>query len=101
VAPVLALLLLGAFAWRFFVGKATAPGRDRVTTDVAQSAPSVGPELEAAPAPSTRTAPAVSAPPSASSMVPAARATGGSSEKRRPPPKPTDVRYKDWLKDPF
>ena len=100
VAPVLALLLLGAFAWRFFVGKATAPGRPRVTTDVAQS-PNVGPELEAAPAASTRTAPAVSAPPSASSMVPAARAAGASSEKRRSPPKPTDVRYKDWLKDPF
>jgi len=41
----------------------------------------------------------VPAPPSASLTAPVAP-TAAAPEKRRPP-KPTDVRYKDWLKDPF
>ncbi len=56
--------------------------------------------------PSSSRAPPVALRPSASAATasPAATATPATpavpSEKRRPP-KPTDVRYKDWLKDPF
>lgn len=68
-----------------------SPAR-RVTSESVASLPPVAPSAE--PVPSASPAPA------APSAVTPARPQRVGAE-RRPAPKPTEVRYKDWLKDPF
>jgi len=95
------LLLAGLLALRFDVRpNAAAPTKAVASTAAVPGAP----VSSNSPRPSDNLAttsgsaarmPAPSASLSAPSAPPAAV-----SEKRRPP-KPTDVRYKDWLKDPF
>lgn len=45
--------------------------------------------------------PSAAAPQSASATPDKERAPGAKPTERRRPPKPSEVRYKDWLKDPF
>jgi hypothetical protein len=98
---VLGLLLAALAAARF--------GAHTGATSQAETAASTGTALGAAvPADSTpshgvadltaASGGASSVPSASPSALPSAPAAG--SEKRRPP-KPGDVRYKDWLKDPF
>lgn len=98
---LLVVLLLGALGWRLLAGGASAAGGDphRVA---AGSAASVASERTAAPMSSAgEAAPPTAATASVSSVPIRARVPGHAATDKRQPPKPTDVRYKDWLKDPF
>lgn len=93
-------LLLGLIAWRIFAVGMPASSQKPVGAAPVQSQTGAAVELSAPP-PTSAESRALPAPSTAvSAVAPAARAPAVPSEKRRPP-KPTDVRYKDWLKDPF
>ena len=97
----LATLLLAVVAagWAFAAGKkASAPVLKAAPRVVAPSAPVAPPSVESsAPARSEpKPAPPMSA---ASPSVRPARPTPAPGSRRDP--KPAEVRYKDWLKDPF
>lgn len=94
---VLAALVVGAVLVVF--GMARALG---VAGPPAAAAPpvSAAPPVPAATV-ALLTAPEPAAAPSASVVASATRAPMGSPSGKRRPPKPTDVRYKDWLKEPF
>jgi serine/threonine protein kinase len=94
-----ALIALGTARLLGAAGPATAPSPVSAVAPLSAAAPlsvaSVSAPPAAEPLPETPPAPAASV---AASAPPAP--VGAPSVKRRPP-KPTDVRYKDWLKDPF
>jgi serine/threonine protein kinase len=102
---LLAVLLLGALGWRFFtafVPTASHSASRATSAKLARGAPSAAaalPPTPVVPAPEASAAPAATA--SFGSVPSPARAPAGAPSERHRPPKPTDVRYKDWLKDPF
>jgi eukaryotic-like serine/threonine-protein kinase len=104
----LGVILIALASWRF-VGAAGAPAAAAPRVSAAASTPPApsaslgGPRAE----PSSLmqlSAPATPVPDaalSASVAASAARAPAAAPSGKRRAPKPTDVRYKDWLKDPF
>ena len=100
VSALVAFTLLGAAVWfsGVFAASFGAP---------APSLTSAAPLPSAPPEPSQGAAvvgaPPEPSPPSplASSASPAASAPAATPNQKRRPPKPGEVRYKDWLKDPF
>lgn len=96
------LLVLGLVAWRVFAAGMPAPGQAARGAESAQAQPSVAAEPVAPPLVSVVEPPALLAPSAAVSVAPSvARAPAAAASEKRRPPKPSDVRYKDWLKDPF
>jgi serine/threonine protein kinase len=101
-ASALFALLLGLTAWRFFVAVAPAPGLQ--PTSASSAAPPATAQVEPSAPPLAISAASQALPalaPAPSVAPSAARAPGSAPAEKRRPPKPTDVRYKDWLKDPF
>jgi PPE-repeat protein len=96
LVAVAALLALGmARFWGEASPQATAALPVSATLPVSTASAPALPAPEPAPAPQ---APPF---PSASAAASATRAPVNVPSGKRRPPKPTDVRYKDWLKDPF
>jgi serine/threonine protein kinase len=97
LAAVLSMALVALFRWRSAAeprAVPTSPARVEKAAIVALPAPTPEASAVSVRVPSAGSASAVSSRPSA------ARSAAAPVDKRRPP-KPTDVRYKDWLKDPF
>ena len=96
---MLGSLVAGLIGAGFYAGFA---GRKPTAQSPSAPAESVSSDrLAAAPWAATEpTVPALPAAPATSAQPTAASSATAPAEKRRPP-KPTDVRYKDWLKDPF
>jgi hypothetical protein len=97
----LSALLLATFAaffwWRSGVeSRAVAPPP---SAEAARSVPLAAPTTEASAV--SVVPPAVSSVLPSSSPRPAAASSAAAPVDKHRPPKPTDVRYKDWLKDPF
>lgn len=100
--PLLAVLLLGALGWRLFstfVATESHSGSTATSARTTPSAASPSPQAPVVAAPEMSAAPAATA--SFGSVPSPVRAPAGAPSDKRRPPKPADVRYKDWLKDPF
>jgi len=98
---VLGLLLAGLVAARF-------ASRVGATSQPETAASGAGAMVVAVPVDSTPShgvadlaAASGGAPSAPSASSPALSASPSAGSEKRRPPKPTDVRYKDWLKDPF
>jgi len=96
------LLLVGLAVLRAFGG----PTKETPLPVAATAQPSAVEvsELRAQPSASAeelRPVAAVASPPAASGAPASARVPATAASEKRRPPKPTDVRYNDWLKDPF
>lgn len=99
---LLALLVLGALGWRFLAAAASATDREPQLAASVRPAPSAAVERTATTASSaSQAAPPLAETASSRPLPTAAHAPGRASTEKRRPPKPSDVRYKDWLKDPF
>jgi len=102
---LLAVLLLGVLGWRFFaalVPPVSHSGSRATSATAARETPSGAaalPPVPVVPAPEASAVPAATA--SFGSVASPPRAPASAPSDKRRPPKPTDVRYKDWLKDPF
>jgi hypothetical protein len=100
VAAIVALAaaVVATSAWRGHRG-VNLSARSVATPPIpVPAAPS--PSVHATPADAAATTPSAQPSPRAPTHPSAASAPAAPSEKRRPP-KPGEVRYKDWLKDPF
>lgn len=91
-AGAVALLLLAFLAWRSGARSAPLPTKSPNPAAVAVSAK---------PPPSSSSDLAPTSDSAASRPVAFGSATAPAASEKRRPPKPTNVRYKDWLKDPF
>jgi eukaryotic-like serine/threonine-protein kinase len=99
------VVLMGLLAARILAVGMPAPAQNQrrpVDPSAVSAQPSTGAAAELLAPPPASSAELAPAPGLAASVVPSAVRTPSSvpSDKRHPP-KPTDVRYKDWLKDPF
>lgn len=96
IAAVVLIALAYPLAW--LVASRSVPlGATAPSAKVAPSSPAVSVERRPE---SARAVPVAPAPSLAAPIVSAAR-SATTSQKRRPEPKPGEVRYKDWLKEPF
>jgi eukaryotic-like serine/threonine-protein kinase len=96
----LTTVLLGAFDGRSGVVRSHRVASNTAALGASTSPPATIALKPPGSAETRAAAPASVTAASAAPRVPSASPPSTSSDKRRPP-KPTDVRYKDWLKDPF
>jgi serine/threonine protein kinase len=98
VALVAGLALAGFFGV-FGSGKRVAPDAGAALSARVSSGPAAVGALAATPSAEPSALPAL--PQVVPSVTPHVVAPASAPSEKRRPPKPTDVRYKDWLKDPF
>ncbi|HEX2877797.1 MAG TPA: protein kinase [Polyangiaceae bacterium] len=105
MASALSALVVALASARFFGGASAPATAPPLVNAGALPPPSAAAGPQAAPSPVAEIAgrPVIvpEPAPSASVTAPAARAPATVPSGKRRAPKPTDVRYKDWLKDPF